>query len=72
VRDLAEFFERPGEGPVRGVSTVAGLILLRLGRVPRVGDTVRLGNVDLRVESMDGRIIESVLVALRQGRGMAA
>ncbi len=44
-------------------STVAGLVLDRLSRVPREGDRVQLGNVSLEVESMDGARVESVLVS---------
>jgi putative hemolysin len=72
VKDLAEFFERPGmggNGLDRSVSTVGGLILLRLGRVPRVGDVVTLGNVSLRVESMDQRAVRGVLVEIAEPVG---
>ena len=44
-------------------STVAGLVLDRLTRVPRVGDRIQLGNVLLEVESMDGARVETVLVS---------
>ncbi|MSR41752.1 MAG: DUF21 domain-containing protein [Phycisphaerales bacterium] len=44
-------------------STVAGLVLERLTRLPRVGDRVQLGNVSLEVELMDGARVESVLVS---------
>lgn len=73
VRDLCGIFETPGGGltirgrPVeRRVATVAGLILLALGRLPRVGDEVRFGNLSFRVESMRGRAIERVLVAVHE------
>ncbi len=70
VRELSEVFQPPG-GPrltIRGrpverrVATVAGLILLALGRLPRVGDEVRFGNLILRVESMRGRTIDRVQI----------
>ncbi len=73
VRDLCGIFETPGGGltirgrPVeRRVATVAGLVLLALGRLPRVGDEVRFGNLALRVESMRGRTIERVLIAVHE------
>ena len=65
VHHWEEFFE-PMEGTRReGVSTVAGLVLMRLGRVPRVGDMVIIGNVQLRVDVMSGRNIELVRVSIR-------
>jgi CBS domain containing-hemolysin-like protein len=68
VRDWAEFFR--GEDLRAGprVSTVAGLMSHRLGRVPRAGDEVRLSNLRLRVESMRGRVVERVSVVL-EGAG---
>ncbi len=73
VRDLCGIFETPGGGltirgrPVeRRVATVAGLVLLALGRLPRVGDEVRFGNLSLRVESMRGRTIERVLISVSE------
>lgn len=63
VRDWAELFGR-GElerAVANGrVATIAGLLMSRLGRLPRVGDEVRVRNVRLRVEAMEGRIIQSV------------
>ncbi len=71
VRELTAILESSRGGlrvrgrPVeRRVSTVAGLVLLALGRLPRIGDEVRFGNVTLRVESMEGRTIERVLIAV--------
>jgi CBS domain containing-hemolysin-like protein len=46
--------------------TLGGLVMARLGRVPKPGDTVEVDGATLRVETMDGRRI----VALRiWGRG---
>ena len=44
----------------KDVDTVAGLILAKLGRVPRAGDEVRIRNLSLTVESLSGRRIERV------------
>jgi putative hemolysin len=63
ARELA--VQLAADGPrFEGVSTVAGLFFHTLGRVPVQGDTVRLGNVELRVESMSGRIIDRIAVTL--------
>ncbi len=49
------------------VDTLAGLFYARSGRVPRVGDRVRIGNLVLTVESMVGRRIDRVQVRLDDG-----
>ena len=71
VRDWEEFFEpRTEDRRARThVSTVAGLILARLGRVPKEGDKVTISNLVLRVEAMRGRTIERVLVRLADQTG---
>ncbi|MEK6703502.1 MAG: hemolysin family protein [Planctomycetota bacterium] len=48
----------------RRISTLAGLMFSRLGRLPKVGDEVVLGNVRLSVESVEGRTIGNVRVWL--------
>ncbi|MCH9033093.1 MAG: HlyC/CorC family transporter [Planctomycetes bacterium] len=47
------------------VNTVGGLVLAKIGRLPRVGDTIRIRNLSLTVEKMDRHRIESVI--LRRG-----
>jgi putative hemolysin len=42
--------------------TIGGYILGRLGRIPIPGDTVTVDGHDLRVESMDGRRVDRVIV----------
>lgn len=66
ARELAAYFFGPGGGRAvdARVSTVAGLVYARLGRVPQTGDAVRLGNVMLTVERMRGRTIERILVSV--------
>lgn len=53
------------------VSTVGGLILAQLGRVPRAGDLVRVGDVELQVEQVARRRVRRVL-ARRVPAGNAA
>jgi putative hemolysin len=50
-----------------GVQTVAGLVLAELGRVPALGDETTVDGHRFRVEKMDGRRIERVLI-IRPGR----
>lgn len=56
-----------GVATLRAVSTIAGLVMAMLGRVPRVGDTVHIGNVRITVDAMrDASRVESVVIALQQ------
>jgi CBS domain containing-hemolysin-like protein len=56
---LAEFEElagvRLGDPAHAAVDTLGGLVMFELGRVPAVGDQVRIGPWLLRVEALDGR-----------------
>jgi CBS domain containing-hemolysin-like protein len=69
VRDWEEFLGPAGGTRDRRASTVAGLILQTLGRVPKAGDTVRLGDVRLEIDSMRGPVIEHVIVSAAQESG---
>lgn len=60
VEDLAELVELPDDYPE--VATVGGLVLTLLGRPAERGDLVRLGQVTLTVEAMDGRAVGRVRV----------
>lgn len=62
VHDWAEAFGA-GRIPPR-VATVGGLVAMLAGKVPQEGDRVRLGNVEMQVERMDGGRVESVLLRL--------
>lgn len=65
VRDWEQFFGPPGQSRrARRVTTVGGLILAELGRIPRPGDAVELGNLRLEVEAMQGRVVDRVAVTL--------
>lgn len=80
VRELAEYFFGSvrgrgwggGGGLDRRASSVGGLIFAELDRVPRAGDSIRIGNVRLTVRSMNGRAVGQVEVTVagaREGRG---
>jgi len=60
VRDWAERFAV--DEIDRHIDTIGGLILSKLGRLPRAGDTVRIRNLTLTVEVMQKRRIERVLL----------
>ncbi len=73
IRDWAQRFgivsnKTPGLGHRAGIETVAGLLLSELGRLPRKGDTVRIQNVSLTVERLDGRRISRILVTRDQNK----
>jgi putative hemolysin len=52
--------DEPWEG--RGFSTIAGLILDRLGHIPSIGDKAQWDSLDLEVVDMDGKRIDRVLI----------
>jgi CBS domain containing-hemolysin-like protein len=60
VRDWASLFGIP---PIEAdVDTLGGLITARLGRLARVGDCVRTGNLTLTVESLRGRRVGTLIL----------
>lgn len=65
VVDLLEHLKiKPAENvKARGYSTVAGLVLSVLGRIPSVGECVEWGDLHLEVVDLDGKRIDQVLVS---------
>lgn len=61
VREWSELF---GQQIDRRVSTVGGLVMSRLGRIPKVGDEVDFANLHVRVSAMRGNLIERLEVFL--------
>ncbi len=55
-----------------GVSTLGGLVMTQLGRLPREGDCTQLGNVVIEVERMDGRRVDTLLVQLQDSERSAS
>lgn len=68
VHDWAQLFDAEREARTldQRASTVAGLIALRLGRLPHEGDEATIGRLRLRVESMRGRSVDRVLVGFHE------
>ena len=75
VREWAAMFGLVGGGSAgtieSRISTVGGLIFTKLGRVPRVGDAITVGNLRLEVLSMvpgengsTGRVVSAAAVSL--------
>ena len=46
------------------METIGGVVVAALGRLPRVGDTVRFGNLAIVVDRMKGRRIDRVVLEL--------
>ena len=46
------------------VHTLGGLVMAGLGRAAEIGDQLTIGNLELRVDSLDGRRIEYITVRL--------
>lgn len=68
VHDWVEWFGRnPAMSKAASnAATLGGVVLGLLGKAPDEGDHVRLGNMRLTVDQVDGRRITSVLVALSE------
>jgi CBS domain containing-hemolysin-like protein len=55
--------------PEMGVTTVGGLVMRLLGRVPEAGDEVEQDGIRLTVESVQRRRVGSVRMRLRPADG---
>ncbi|HEV2972654.1 MAG TPA: hemolysin family protein [Pirellulales bacterium] len=73
VSDLIERLKiRNAEGSEsRGFSTISGLILDQLGRIPSVGDSTDWNDLHLEVVHMDGQRIDQILVQRKNPDGAA-
>jgi CBS domain containing-hemolysin-like protein len=70
VREWSELF---GQEVDRRASTVGGLVMAALGRMPRVGDEIEFKNVRVRVSVLRGNLIERLEVFLEdKGAGVHA
>jgi len=61
VKDILHIRELPDEAS-GGYDTLAGFVLMQLGRIPTAGDPFEWGNYRFEVLDMDGRRIDKVLV----------
>jgi putative hemolysin len=55
-----------GQATSPTISTLGGLVMARLGKLPAVADQIRIGNVLITVDAMEGRRIETLCVQLDQ------
>ncbi|MBX9788374.1 MAG: hemolysin family protein [Pirellulales bacterium] len=74
IDDLIEVLglKTPEAAVPRNVTTVAGLVLDQLGRIPSVGDRTDWDAVHLEVVDMDGQRIDRLLVSLPATEGNGA
>jgi putative hemolysin len=62
--EVKEALKAPRIPEPEGVTTVAGLVIDQLGRIPIIGDVVDLENIRFEVVDMDGSRIDKLLVRL--------
>jgi CBS domain containing-hemolysin-like protein len=65
IRDWSEIFDVDVE--LAEVETLGGFVVLRLGRLPREGDIVRLSNLTLTVRKVTRRRVAQVLIERTNG-----
>jgi len=63
VDDLVDRFGLKGEPLPRDYTTISGLVLAELERIPAAGDVVTWRGLRIEVVDMDGRRIDKLLVA---------
>lgn len=62
IEDLAQTFGLKTDALPRDYSTISGLVLAELERIPTAGDVVRWQGLQIEVVDMDGRRIDKLLV----------
>lgn len=58
IADFQEKFHLPLKG--QGYTTIGGLVFGLLGHEPRIGDTVEIGNLTLKIEEIEGKRIKTL------------
>ena len=62
IDDMAEMVDVKLDGAPRDYSTVSGLILAQLERIPATGDVMEWQGLSIEVVDMDGRRIDKILI----------
>ncbi len=60
--EVRERLGLPEEDSDGGYRTLAGMMLAYMGRIPKIGDRVTIGNYVFEIVDMDGRRIDKVLI----------
>ena len=68
IREWESLFA--SDAPMASVSTIGGLVMAGLGRVPRDGDRITVGNIGIEVEKMDGFRVNTLLLALHESTSL--
>ena len=62
ITELEQFNETLGtKFQIDGIETVAGLVIQHLGRVPKMGEHVEIGDIEFEVQRADPRQIHILL-----------
>jgi len=68
VRQWAQAFlsgdENNGLVVVPGISTLGGLVMAKLAKVPQEGDQITTGNIQIEVQTMQGRRVQWLMIRL--------
>lgn len=64
IEDWADIFASPQSAPA--VTTLGGLVMARLGRLPKPGDRIDIGQMTIQVQAMRGRRIDTLLVKVSE------
>jgi len=59
-QNICSFIKSCKKNSGLGYTTIGGLVFGLLGREPKVGDSIQLGNVSFAVEELEGKRIKSV------------
>ena len=67
--EVREKLGMPEQGSDGGYRTLAGMVLSYMGRIPKVGERVTIGNFVFEIIDMDGRRIDKVLIRPKDTAG---
>jgi magnesium and cobalt transporter len=65
IHDLSELIEAPLTPSEEGFDSLGGLVIESFGRVPQVGEQIRIDGVDITVREADDRAVQRVEIVRR-------
>ena len=69
VQSIRQKFNIPIKG--HGYVTIGGVVFGILGKEPKIGDTVRIGNIELKIQEVEKKRIKTLIVVKLKNREMA-